>query len=260
MQFMESRIHALVRMHRLAVAVAAVVFTAALAATIATGTAVAKPLVLGAAAPATPACPGDPCEAIGKTTGFQTMLAKKKNPFAAPSAGRVVAWSIKLSAPQTSQTEFFTEFFGGPPQARLAILKPIQKQIKAGKPFYKLKSQGPVEELTPFLGTTTTFTLQQPLTVTEGQVVALTVPTWAPAFAVNLGEEMVWRGSRKKGKCTTREDIKAGRPHETLGQDRLYGCSYETARLLYSATMVPSAAPPKKKKPPADEDRPQQNQ
>jgi hypothetical protein len=258
MQFMDSRIHALIRMHRLAVGIATVVFTAALAATIATGAAIAKPVVLGAAAPATPACPGDPCEAIGRTTGFQTMLGKKKNPFAAPSAGRVVAWSIKLSAPQASQTDFFTEFFGGPPRARLSILKPIQKQIKRGRPFYKLKSQGPVEELTPWLGTTTTFTLQQPLTVAEGQIVALTVPTWAPAFAVNLGDEMVWRGSRKKGKCTTREDIKAGRPHETPGQERLYGCSYKTARLLYSATLVPSAAPPKKKKkPPADEDRPQ---
>ena len=259
MQFMESRTHALIRLHRLAVAVATLVFAAVLAATIATGAAVAKPVVLGAAAPATPACPGDPCEAIGRTTGFQTMLGKKRNPFAARSAGRVVAWSIKLSAPQASQTEFFTEFFGGPPRARLSILKPIRKQIKRGKPFYKLKSQGPVEELTPFLGTTTTFTLQQPLTVAEGQVVALTVPTWAPAFAVNLGDTMVWRGSRKKGKCTTREDIKAGRPHETLGQDRLYGCSYKTARLLYSATMVPTGGT-KKKKRPADEGQRQRAQ
>ncbi|MGH2923709.1 MAG: hypothetical protein ACRDKH_06755 [Solirubrobacterales bacterium] len=245
---MESRIHASLRLHRFTVALAAVVFTAVLAATVATGTAVAKPLVLGAAAPATPACPTDPCEAIGKTTGFQIRIGKLKNPFSAPSPGRVVAWSIKLAAPQQTQTDFFTGFFGGPPRARLSILKPINKKIKDGKPFYKLKSQGPVEELTPFLGTTTTFTLQQPLTVRKGQIVALTVPTWAPAFAVNLGDRVAWRGSRKKGKCTTREDIKAGRPHETAGQDRLYGCVFKTARLLYSATVVP-----KKKKPPADQ-------
>lgn len=235
----------MLRLHRLTVGLAALVFAGALSATIATGTAIAKPLILGAAAPATPACPGDPCEAIGRTTGFQTSIGKKRNPFMAPAPGRVVAWSIKLSAPKEGQVTFFNEFFGGPPRARLAVLKPINKQIRAGKPLYKLKSQGPVEELTPFLGTTTTFALQQPLVVKKGQIVALTVPTWAPAFAVNLPNSMVWRGSRKKGKCSAREDIKLGRPHETVGQDRLYGCSYKTARLLYSATLVPSKRPKK---------------
>jgi hypothetical protein len=249
---MHGRRHAYARLHRLTIAASALVFATVLIASIAVGTAFAKPIVMGAAAPATPACPGDPCEAIGKTTGFQSSIGKRRDPFVAPSAGRIVAWSIKLSAPKESQVTFFDEFFGGPPSARLAVLKPINKQIKMGKPFYKLKSQGPVEQLTPHLGTTTTFTLQQPLVVNKGQVVALTVPTWAPAFAVNLGANTAWRGSRKKGKCTEREDIQAGRPHETVGQERVYGCAYKTARLLYSATLVPTKAPPRKKKPPAD--------
>lgn len=244
---MPSQLRALLRLHRFTVGLAALVFAAVLAATIATGTAAAKPVVLGAAAPATPACPGDPCEAIGRTTGFQVRIGKKKNPFMAPTPGRVVAWSIKLSAPKEDQVTFFNDFFGGPPQARLAVLKPINKQIRAGRPIYKLKSQGPVEELTPFLGTTTTFALQQPLVVKKGQIVALTVPTWAPAFAVDLPDSMAWRGSRKKGKCSSRGDIKLGRSHETVGKDRLYGCVYKTARLLYSATLVPSN-PPKKKR------------
>jgi len=246
MEPMPRHLHTFMRLHRLTVGLATVVFAGVLVATIATGTAIAKPLILGAAAPATPACPNDPCEAIGRTTGFQTGLAKKKNPFAAPAGGKVVAWSIKLSAPKETQVTFFNDFFGGPPRARLAVLKPINKQIKAGKPIYKLKSQGPVEELTPFLGTTTTFALQQPLLVRKGQIVALTVPTWAPAFAVDLPSNMIWRGSRKKGKCTERDDIKVGSAHEIAGQDRLYGCAYKTARLLYSATLVPSKKKKKK--------------
>jgi len=249
---MDKDVHPFARLHRLSVVLAAVVFSVVLAVAVGTGSAgAAKTIVLGAAAPATPSCP-DACQAIGKTTGFQTSIGKTMNPFASPVTGRVVAWSIKLSRPSDKQLEFFKDFFGGAPQARLSVLKPIQKQIKLGRQMYKLKSQGPVEELEPFLGTTTTFALQQPLIVREGQVVALTVPTWAPAFAVNLPGNTAWRASRKSTKCTKAEDIKLGSAHQALGQQRQYGCLYKTARLLYSATVVPdpNAVPPKKKKKP----------
>jgi hypothetical protein len=196
-----------------------------------------KTAVLGAAAPATPSCP-DSCQAIGKTTGFQTTIGKTKSPFAAPFAGRIVAWSIKLSRPTSKQMEFFEDFFGGPPQARLSVLKPIMKKIKAGNPVYELKAQSPVEDLNAFLGTTTTFALQSPLKVKEGHIVALTVPTWAPAFAVGLGGNTAWQASRKRTKCNKAADIKAGTAQQALNKGRTYGCTYKTARLLYSATVV----------------------
>jgi hypothetical protein len=147
--------------------------------------------------------------------------------------------------------DFFNKTFGGSPKARIAVLKPIQKEIKAGKPIYKLKNQSPVEELTDFLGQTTTFTLDVPLRVKPGQIVALSVPTWAPAFAINQSADTKWQASRKKGKCTDTGDILAGTPQEAIGTLRSYGCVYKTARLLYSATVVADpnqAAPPKKKK------------
>ena len=196
-----------------------------------------KTAVLGAAAPATPSCPAS-CQAIGKTTGFQTTIGKTKSPFAAPFAGRIVAWSIKLSQPTTKQMEFFEDFFDGPPQARLSVLKPIRKKIKKGKPVYQLKAQSPVEQLNSFLGTTTTFALQAPLKVKKGHIVALTVPTWAPAFAVGLGGNTAWQASRKRTKCNKAADIKAGRAQQGLNKGRSYGCTYKTARLLYSATIV----------------------
>jgi hypothetical protein len=250
---MDRDVHLFARLHRLqrpSAVTAALVFAAVLAVAIGTGTATGamKTVVLGAAAPATPSCP-EACQAIGKTTGFQTSIGKTQDPFAAPAAGRIVAWSLKLAAPNEKQMTFFEDFFGGPPQARIAVLKPIKKRIKAGKMVYKLKSQGPVEDLKPFLGTTTTFTMEQPLVVRTGQIVALSVPTWAPAFAVNLGNKTAWRASRKNTKCNKPDDIKLGTAHQAIGQDRLYGCTYKTARLLYSATLVqdPTVAPPKKK-------------
>ncbi len=228
---------------------ATAVFAVALAVTVGSGSAKAAPTVtvLGAAAPAVPSCP-DSCQAIGRTTGVQLSIGKTKSPFVVPYSGSIVAWSIKLSTPSPKQIEFFDDFFGGSPSARLSVLKPVMKQVKRGKPIYRLKSQTPVEELTSFLGTTTTFALQRPLRVKQNQVVALTVPTWAPAFAVNLGGKTAWMASRKRKKCNKAADIKAGGAQQALGKDRAYGCVYKTARLLYSATVVKNPKAKKKKK------------
>jgi hypothetical protein len=260
MKFMSPEAHAFARLHKLTVAIAVAVFAAVLAVALATGAAfgAARVVVLGAAAPATPSCPAT-CQAVGKTTGFQTAIAGQRNPFVVSFRGRIVAWSIKTGAPSTKQNpnnnnqsdyDFFTKTFGGPPRARISVLKPIMKQIRAGKPIYKLKSQSPVEDLSAYLGQTTTFTLDAPLRVKPNNVVALTVPTWAPAFAINQAANTKWQASRKKAGCNDTEDILAGTPQEALGSLRAYGCTYNTARLLYSATVVadPTQKPPKKKK------------
>jgi hypothetical protein len=252
--------HGFARLYTLAVAIAVAVFAALLAAALHTGKAGAAPrvLVFGAAAPATPSCPAT-CQAVGKTTGFQTSITGARNPFMVSSKGRIVAWSIKTGAPSTkpnpnnnnqSDLDFFNKTFGGTPKARISVLKPIMKQIKAGHPIYKLKSQSPVEDLSDFLGQTTTFTLDSPLRVKPKNIVALTVPTWAPAFAINQSADTKWQASRKRGKCNATADILAGTPQEAVGSERAYGCTYNTARLLYSATVVPdpNQAPPKKKK------------
>ena len=258
MKSMGHQAHAQARLHRWSIGTAVAVFVTALAALLVTGIAGAAPrvTVLGAATPAVPSCPTS-CQAIGKTTGFQTNITGAKNPFLVSSRGRLVAWSIKTGAPSTkpnpnnnnqSDFDFFSKTFGGPPKARISVLKPIMKSIRAGKPIYKLKSQSPVEDLSAFLGQTTTFTLDTPLRVKPNNVVALTVPTWAPAFAINQSADTKWAASRKKGKCNNTADILAGTPQDALGTQRSYGCVYNTARLLYSATVVadPNQSAPKK--------------
>jgi hypothetical protein len=263
MKLMGDQAHALARLQRLAIAFGVAVFVAVLTAVLATGEAVgaARVTVLGAATPATPSCPTT-CQAVGKTTGFQTSIAGARNPFVSTTRGRIVAWSIKLGAPSTkpnpqnnnqSDYDFFVKTFGGTPKARISVLKPIMKQIRQGHPIYKLKSQSPVEDLSQYLGQTTTFTLDAPLRVKPNNIVALTVPTWAPAFAINQAANTKWQASRKRGKCNNTEDILAGTPQDAPGSQRSYGCTYNTARLLYSATVVADpnqkpATPPKKKK------------
>src|SRR5262249_7127536 len=164
MKLMGRHAHAYARLHKLTIATAVAVFAAAAALMIGTGDAGAPPrvVVLGAATPAVPSCPTN-CQAVGKTTGFQTAITGAKSPFVVPFRGRIVAWSIKTGAPSTkpnpnnnnqSDYDFFSKTFGGAPKARVSVLKPIMSSIRAGKPIYKLKSQSPLEDLSRFLGPT----------------------------------------------------------------------------------------------------------
>ncbi|MGC1813168.1 MAG: hypothetical protein WA696_03390, partial [Solirubrobacterales bacterium] len=102
MKFMGLDAHVLARLHKLGIVAAIAVFAAVLTIAMATGDAGAAPriVVLGAATPAVPSCPTS-CQAVGKTTGFQTSITGSKSPFVVPFRGRVVAWSIKTGAPST---------------------------------------------------------------------------------------------------------------------------------------------------------------
>ena len=105
-------------------------------------------------------------------------------------------------------------------------------------PKYKLVRQSPLEVLTPYFGQTVTFVLAKPLLIRRGTIVALTIPTWAPAFAVNLASSNVWRASRNRNKCDKVADIKAGSSHNQVGNVRNYACAYKGAKLTYSATLA----------------------
>lgn len=233
---------------------AAVCLFAALVAVAAPRDADSAPLrvvVLGQTSETPPAsCPGKvvngtpivECRVEGHVTGFQSVADGVARPFEAPFEGKVVAWSITLSKPSSTESKtttdelgFFNEFFGTPSQARIGILRPIED---TKPPQYKLVRQSPIEVLNPYFGSTPVFALEHPLTVLQGQVVALTIPTWAPMFALNLSTENSWRGSRLPEHCIARDDIQNGHPQQGVGKTKTYGCYYSEARLLYQAWLV----------------------
>jgi hypothetical protein len=182
-----------------------------------------------------PACPQSPCEAVGSVSGFQTRAGSVSDPMVAPFSGKIVAWSISLSKPKASQQSFFNNFYGTPPEARIGVVTQVPNKTP---PRYELRGQTPTVNLTPFLGSTVTFALDTPLSIKKGQIVELTIPTWAPSFAVGLTDSSGWRASRKTGKCTRTADIKESHPQQKIGSNKQYGCFYKTARLLYTATLV----------------------
>jgi hypothetical protein len=180
-----------------------------------------------------PSCPEMPCQAVGSTTGFQVSTDQSSLPFRVPKDGKVKSWTLTLAQPTNRQRTFFNGFFGMPPEARLAILRRVPE---TDPPRYNLRSQGSVHVLTPFLGRTVRFGAS--LKVEKGDIVGLTIPTWAPAFAQGLAAGNVWRASREEGQCTDTTAVRQGEPHEKVGTRATYGCRYSTARLLYTATVV----------------------
>lgn len=229
------------RLRLLAVALLAAAIAAAFAISAGSGAraATAKVITLGATASTpNPSCPRDPCQAVGKVTGFQAAAAGRNGLFRAPSNGKVVKWSIRLSKPAAKDIKFFNSFYGSPPKARIAILR---RSNTTSPPRYKLLRQSPAEVLTPYFGQGgQTFVLNQPLGAKKDDVVALSIPTWAPAFAVNISSRNVWRAGRAPGKCNSKSDIRNGSAHQGVGNTRAYGCVYRGARLLYTAGFAPN--------------------
>jgi hypothetical protein len=208
-------------------------------------------VVLGQTAETPPAsCPGEivngqeltPCRVEGHVTGFQAIADGVVKPYEAPFEGKIVAWSITLAKPSTKETDtttnevgFFNEFLGQPAEARIGVLRPIED---SNPPKYTLVRQSPLEILNPYFGSTPVFALEHPLTVLKGQVVALTIPTWAPMFAFNVSADNTWRGSRLPEHCVGKDNIQGGHPQQGVGKTKTYGCYYSAARLLYTATLV----------------------
>jgi len=218
------------------------------------------------------------CLAEGKVTGYQVYRkgSQRKRGFVVPREGKVVSWSISLAKPTTkdirkgsnsysAQLPFFNDLFGTPASARIAVLKRVKKK-EGGPPQYKMVRQSPTQILNPYFGRTVNFVLNKPLNVIKDQIVALTIPTWAPAIwkpyscsispaggvndpiACNRAEkDYTWRASRGKDKCILGTDPDTGepntalqktRPQQKLNSTKRYGCYYGSNVLLYTATVI----------------------
>ena len=218
------------------------------------------------------------CIVEGKVTGYQVFRkgSPRKRGFVVPWSGKIVSWSISLSRPtkgvitkggtdHPAQLPFFNDLFGSPASARIAVLRQVDKK-KGGAPKWKMVRQSPVEILNPYFGRTVHFSLARPLNVIRNQMVALTIPTWAPAVwkprscsfnpisgvqdpdaCAQAEKDYTWRASRAKDKCKLGIDPDTGEPNEALARtgpqqkvnsERRYGCYYGSNVLLYTATVI----------------------
>jgi hypothetical protein len=200
----------------------------------------AKIIELGkTASEPTPSCPGKPCLAVSRTTGYQAKVGTDRGLFVAPRAGRIVAWTVSLGSPTKKQVAFFNDTLGGAASAGISVLKPGDRL------FNTVTGQSPIQKLEPYFGETVQFPLGRSLTVKKGYTVALNVPTWAPALAVGFGNDTSWRASRTADQCS---DTATQTALMELGKTAQFRCLYRTAQLTYSVTMITKPRPPKKKR------------
>jgi hypothetical protein len=179
----------------------------------------------------TPSCPASPCLAVSRTTGFQVKVATNTTLTSVPKAGSIVAWTVSLGKPNATQVKFFNANEGGAAEAGIAILAPQKKPNLT----YKLVASSPTVKLEKYFGKTAQFPLERSIPVKKGYIVALAVPTWAPALALGFGKDTSWRASREKKQCASTSSQST---QTSIGSSVQYFCLYQTARLTYSATLV----------------------
>ena len=193
------------------------------------------------------------CKVVGRVTAFMTVADGKKQPFRVPQDGKLVAWAVDLGKPTNTKQDpqrdtlgdlFGNKQFGKQPTGRIAVLKHKKKRK------YKLLRESPTQELGRVLGRKQLFTLNKPLTVREGNIVAFTSPTWTPNFHQRHldAKDDKWRASRRKDNCAPKsgdpEDVRrfarASHAQQKVGTVHNYECHYTHARVLYWAYLAPS--------------------
>jgi hypothetical protein len=191
-------------------------------------------IVQGENAMPEPACPAKPCLAISRTTGYQVKVGDARNTHVVKEDGRIVAWTIKLSRPDKKQIQFFEKNLGGESTAQLTVMRPGRKL------YARILAQGEPVALKPYFGQTAQFALEKSIPVKKGNVIAISVPTWAPALSINQPGTVSWRASRPKGGCN--DFAKPTAQTGTANVTRFF-CLYRTARLTYTATVVSDPKP-----------------
>jgi hypothetical protein len=191
-----------------------------------------------ARAEAVPTCPANPCLAVSRTTGYQAKVVDSRSVYVAPAAGKIVAFTIRLGAPNKRQVKFFQDNFGKA-SAGISVLR------RGDRLFGRVLAASPVFPLSDYFGQTVQFPLDRALPVEKGAMIGLTVPTWAPALSTLVDDGSSWRASRQLNGCnnTNRQTAQT-----TIGALTQYRCLYK-ARLTYTATLVTNPVPNKKPKP-----------
>jgi hypothetical protein len=182
-----------------------------------------------------------PCQALTRTTGFQAAVGGTHNAMVVGHAGRVVSWTITLSKPDSDEISFFDKLAGGPSQAALVTLR------QGSNYRFRVVGASPTIALTSLFGTTQVFTLAKPLPVVKGEVLGLSIPTWAPALALGQATETAWRASRTHGHC---DDVTTATFVIRPGGIGQYQCVYRNGRLTYGATIADTPAPASRRRGP----------
>jgi hypothetical protein len=183
---------------------------------------------------AVPTCPASPCLAVSRTTGYQAKVVDSRAHYVVPADGRIVAFSIRLGSPNRRQVNFFEDNFGKA-SAGLSVIR------RGERLFGRIVAASPVFQLSSYFGQTVQFPLDTALKVEKGNIIGITVPTWAPALSTLTEDGSSWRASRGLRSC---DDTDRQTAQTSVGALTQYRCLYR-ARLSYTATLITNPKPNK---------------
>jgi hypothetical protein len=196
-----------------------------------------------------PACPKNSSLAnchivLTRTTALQMMSDSVINPMRVNQQGWITSFTVGLSRLVAKPTERagiikgLDSRYGGAPELAISVLAPQPGNT------YKLVAQSGVYNLTPFLGQL----LQQPMSlpprfssftalpVLRGEVIGLTVPTWAPVLALDLPNTQFSYRQSRRANCNNPASVQTAETR--VGGAATFGCYYAGTRLEYGATEV----------------------
>ncbi len=178
-----------------------------------------------------PSCPSA-CSVLTRTTAYGRTASGVAQPNLVDRNGRLVALTLRLAKPTAKQIAFFDKNYGGASQVVLTVLRGSRKP----KLTFTVVAQSAITRPQRYFGQTAQFPLHNSLDVRKNDVVAITVPTWAPVLAGGLGRSSTWRASRGRGSGCT--DVATQTAQTRVGARTQYLCSYSGGRLTYSATLI----------------------
>ena len=173
-----------------------------------------------------------------RSTGVPTLIDGVKGPMKVNKTGEIVSFTVglaQLSSNPTTQASYIknlNSLYGGVAEAQLTVLKYANNQR------WTVVAQGPLEHLQPYLGYIVQFPLTQPIPVTSGETIALTVPTWAPILSYQLtATSYAYRQSRSTA-CGVAVKAPTQSAQLVVGETTYYGCFYPGTRVEYGATEL----------------------
>ena len=176
---------------------------------------------------------------LTEMTALETIRDGITYPTTVKKPGMIVAFTVGLSQLDTNRAKaksdihFLDTTFGGTTQAAITVLRSTGPQAKRQ---WTVTAESPVFHLQPYLGQVVQFPLATALPVKPGDVVALSVPTWAPVLTFGLAPtKFAYRQSRSTN-CTV--PAVTEQAQLTLSSIAGYGCNYPGTRVEYSATEV----------------------
>ena len=175
---------------------------------------------------------------LTQVTALQTIRDGIAYPTTVKKAGAVVAFTIGLSRLSTSKTtthndiHFLDQTYGGTTRASITVLR---RSGPKNSRKWTVVGQSAVIHLQPYLGQVVQIPLPQSLPVKAGDVVGLTVPTWAPVLSIQLpAPKFAYRQSRASNCAAPPASSQA----QAVKKTAAYGCNYPGTRVEYTATEI----------------------